>query len=107
MGRRHHREQQTGTPPVDFEIERTLAAAEEDSAVAEEPGAAQDVRCTCGSNEFVLEAYVHVVDGHAMELVEVETLSCPQCGREYEAIQAEDGRLLRGEFLGTVDLDEQ
>ena len=41
------------------------------------------------------------------EFVEVQTLSCPQCGKEYEAVQMEDGRVLRGEFLGTVDLDDE
>jgi len=100
---------------MDFELERTLAAAEEDEAFTpEEPGAgaqgaaATDERCTCGSSEFLLEAYLQVVDGRPRsELVEVETLTCPQCGKEYEAVQMEDGRVLRGEFLGHVDLDEE
>ncbi|HEY3448002.1 MAG TPA: hypothetical protein VGK67_16720 [Myxococcales bacterium] len=105
---------------MDFEFERTLAAAEEDEVAApasapapapdqaEGPSAATaDERCTCGSSEFLLEAYLQVVDGRPRsELVEVESLTCPQCGKEYEAVQMEDGRVLRGEFLGHVDLDD-
>ncbi|MGC4117840.1 MAG: hypothetical protein QM765_25455 [Myxococcales bacterium] len=108
---------------MDFEFERTLAAAEEDESVAPDqavglsggdgttgedaPTAAADERCTCGSSEFLLEAYLQVVDGRPRpELVEVESLTCPQCGKEYEAVQMEDGRVVRGEFLGHVDLDE-
>ncbi len=102
---------------MDFEFERTLAAAEEDGAAGLEEqaegappataAAAGDERCTCGSSELLLEAYLRVVDGRPhSELVEVETLTCPQCGKEYEAVQMEDGRVLRGELLGHVDLDE-
>lgn len=113
MGRRHGNRRSGGPPADTFEMERTLAAAEEDLAdgagdSATGPQVASDQSCSCGSNEFLLEAYLHVVDGRPKaELVEVETLSCPQCGREYEAIQVEDGRVLRGEFLGQVDLEEE
>lgn len=121
MGRRNDRGRGRGhgaSQPVEFEFERTLAAAEEDEAVAPAASdavagpeaatpAAADERCTCGSSEFLLEAYLQVVDGRPRpELVEVERLTCPQCGKEYEAVQMEDGRVVRGEFLGHVDLDE-
>ncbi len=106
MGRRNQRSSQGG-PPADFEFERSLAAAEEDAASSSlVEGAEGDARCTCGSSELLLQAYLRVVDGKPQELVDVETLSCPQCGKEYEAVQTEDGRVLRGEFLGTVDLDD-
>lgn len=105
MGRRNQRSQQ---PPGDtnpWERERTLADAESD---AETNGKATDVTCPCGSNEFLLEAYLQVVEGQARPRpVEVEQLTCPHCGREYEAVQAEDGRILRGEFLGYVELDDE
>jgi len=100
---------------MDFELERTLAAAEEDAQLApsdvagspQSAGSAQE-RCSCGSSEFLLEAYLHVVDGRPRsELVEVETLTCPQCGREYEAVQMEDGRILRGELQGQVSLEDE
>ena len=121
MGRRNDRGRSHGGPPANFEIERTLAAAEEDLAselpevdlagAGEGEGPAStsaDARCTCGSNEFLLEAYLRVVDGRpSTELVEVESLTCPQCGKEYEAVQMEDGRVLRGEFLGNVELDDE
>lgn len=113
MGRKHDRGRSHGQQPMSFDFERTLAAAEEDEAPAPAdergpvPAGEADARCTCGSNEFLLEAYLHVVDGRPRaELVEVETLSCPSCGKEYEAVQTEDGRILRGEFLGTVDLED-
>ena len=110
MGRRNRREQQPqgSTPPAAFEVERTLAAAEEDEGFSSAPAdPSADVKCQCGSSEFLLEAYLHVVDGRPRpDPVEVETLSCPQCGREYEAVQTEDGRVLRGEFLGNVELED-
>jgi hypothetical protein len=40
------------------------------------------------------------------EPVEVEALTCPECSREFEAIQGEGGRILRGDFLGYADLDD-
>jgi hypothetical protein len=107
MGRRNDRSPRPGAPRPDFEHERTLAAAEDDEASREQAGERGDTSCTCGSNEFLLEAYLHVVDGVPQsDLVEVETLSCPRCGREYEAVQAEDGRILRGEFVGEVELED-
>ncbi|MBI5547586.1 MAG: hypothetical protein HY901_27195 [Deltaproteobacteria bacterium] len=116
MGRRHGKGSSQGSPPSDFEFERTLAAAEEDGAAGGldaqgeggGPDAGTEACCTCGSNEFLLEAYLHVVDGRPrQELVEVETLSCPHCGKEYEAVQMEDGRILRGEFQGHVELEDE
>ena len=106
MGRRHSNRPQPGAQPQEpWEVERTLAAAEEDEREA--PNAEGITSCTCGSNELLLEAYLQVVDGRALPVpVELETLTCPQCGREYEAIQAEDGRILRGGLLGTVELDD-
>lgn len=58
-------------------------------------------RCSCGSQRFVLEAYLEIDSGVVnREPVEMEALTCPECGREYEPILAEDGRILRGEFRG-------
>ena len=81
--------------------ERTLAGAEE---------AARDAageRCACGSSRFVLEAYLEVDGGRIVpEPVEVEALTCPECGREYEPVLLTDGRVQRGEFLGYFEQDE-
>ena len=89
-----------------WESERTLADVEaerEEQPLLDEAG----LRCACGSEEFLLEAYLHVVGGVPRpEPVEVETLTCPECSREFEAIQGEGGRILRGDFLGYADLDE-
>ncbi|TMA24835.1 MAG: hypothetical protein E6J88_10535 [Deltaproteobacteria bacterium] len=71
--------------------ERTMAEAEQDAR--EQPGS--ETRCICGSQRFVLEAYL-----------EVEALTCPECGREYEPILTGNGRVLRGEFRGYFDDDE-
>jgi hypothetical protein len=91
-------------PTTDWDSERTLAAAEEEQAGAFDDAA--DTRCVCGGDEFLLEAYLHVVAGRARpEPVEVDRLTCPQCNREFEAITTEDGRFLRGEFLGYADAD--
>src|SRR5438105_274223 len=68
--------------------ERTMAEAEQDQ------GRQGEARCACGSRSFVLEAYLEVVDGKiAVEPVEVETLTCPDCGREYEPVLLGDGRI--------------
>ena len=40
------------------------------------------------------------------EPIEVEALTCPECGREYEPILTGNGRVLRGEFRGYFDDDE-
>lgn len=91
-------------PATDWESERTLAAAEEEAAGAFEDTA--DTRCVCGGDEFLLDAYLHVVAGRARPRpVEVDRLTCPQCNREFEAIATEDDRYLRGEFLGYADED--
>jgi hypothetical protein len=64
-------------------------------------------RCACGGEEFVLEAYLAVIRGRPQpEPLELEALTCPQCGREYEAIWLEDGRVTRGEFRGQGDVSD-
>lgn len=103
---RKKRRQPSSTPETDWFTERTLAdaeaAAEEDSEV----GNAAD-NCVCGSSEFLLEAYLHVVNGRIDPTpVEVELLTCPQCGREYEALLAENGGVLKGDYVGQADLDD-
>lgn len=110
---RRNRDRPAPQPP-DWEVERTLAAAEEDAAelaatqapeIDEAPGGAAVVTCACGGNEFLLQAYLHVVNGQPQqEMIEVEGLTCPQCGREYEAIPVAGGRVLRGDFVGYTDL---
>jgi len=107
MGRRHGRQQDQHRPAesFDWEGERTLAAAETEKEQI--PASVGDTNCPCGSNEFLLEAFLQVVDGRPVpQPVEVETITCPQCGREFEAVEAEDGRILRGEFIGYVEIDE-
>jgi hypothetical protein len=109
MGRRHDRRGRGESSGFagDAEFERTLAAAEEEAAQEGPTGpqsSAAVTRCACGSSEFLLEAYLHVVDGVPRpEPVEVESLTCPECGREYEAIMGESGRILRGDFIGYVE----
>ncbi|HCF58741.1 MAG TPA: hypothetical protein DFS52_12210 [Myxococcales bacterium] len=104
MARRHGDRRQGQPAATDWESERTLAPAESEAEAGfEEAG---DTRCICGADEFLLEAYLQVVAGKPVpQPVEVETLTCPQCGREFEAIATEDGRVLRGDFLGQVELD--
>lgn len=85
---------------IGFLGERTMADAEED-AREEQSGAGSETSCNCGSRRFVLEAYLEVDGGVPnREPIEVEALTCPECGREYEPILAGDGRILRGEFRG-------
>jgi hypothetical protein len=102
-------------PATDWSQERTMAQAEADlaesapAAAAPAPGGApaSDLVCPCGSREFLLEAFLHVVDGRMKPVpVDVESLTCPACGREFEAIQLEDGRVVRGEFRGYAELDD-
>lgn len=95
-------------PETDWSTERTLAASEADEGERDLGAAADgDARCACGSDEFLLEAYLHVVAGRPRpDFVEVETLTCPACSREYEAIQGEDGRILKGDFVGYAEEDE-
>lgn len=101
MGRRHGNRD---APPASWESERTLAAAEEE----ERAPPLGDTRCACGSGQFLLEAFMSVKDGVIAALpVEVESLTCPQCGREYEAVPGEGGRILRGDYLGQVDADQE
>jgi hypothetical protein len=117
MGRRNRERRNTAPPESDWDSERTLAAAEKDeaelqatqpAASEEGPGGAAVVTCACGANEFLLQAWLHVVDGQPLqEMVEVEGLTCPQCGREYEAIPIAGGRILRGDFVGYADLEEK
>ena len=83
------------------ERERTLAEVEQDAREGESG------RCACGSSRFVLEAYLEVENGRvAPEPVEVEALTCPECGREYEPVLLGGGRVQRGEFLGYFEDDE-
>lgn len=107
MGRkRHDRPRQPAAGH--FELERTLADAEADEAALSEAVEGEaDTRCICGHGEFVLEAFMHVIGGRLEPVpVEVEGLTCPECGREYEAVPAGDGRVLRGDFRGWADLDD-
>ncbi len=106
MARRPNRRE----PSQSWESERTLAAAEAEAAEAARATGPQTsaavTACACGSGEFVLEAYLHIVDGVPSPTpVEVEALTCPACNREYEAILGEGGRILRGDFLGFVEED--
>lgn len=104
MGRKRDRGQQG--PRDDSEFERTMADAEADLETGGDTSEASSV-CICGSNEFLLEAYLHVIDGRMRpEPVDVEGLTCPACGREYEAVMLDGGRIARGEFQGWADLDE-
>jgi hypothetical protein len=67
----------------------------------------QGERCACGSSRFVLEAYLEVEGGRVSpEPVEVEALTCPECGREYEPVLLTDGRVQRGDFLGYFEQDQ-
>jgi Zn finger protein HypA/HybF involved in hydrogenase expression len=84
------------------EGERTMAEAEQDAL--EQPGSS--TRCACGSERFVLEAYLEVEGGMPNpEPIEVEALTCPECGREYEPILTGNGSILRGEVRGYFDED--
>ena len=77
--------------------ERTMAEAEQDQGQS---------RCLCGGDTFVLEAYLEVQGGRlSAEPVEVETLTCPDCGREYEPIMLSGGRVARGQFIGFFEDD--
>lgn len=109
MARKNRDRQGGGGSRDDAPFERSLAAAEADVPAAEESAGSSDsdTRCICGSREFLLEAYLHVVDGVASpEPVEVETLTCPECGREFEAVQGESGKFLRGDLLGFAELED-
>jgi hypothetical protein len=107
MGRRGSRDRQ-GPPPSQWETERTLAAAEQDAGDADGHLPSQgDCVCACGNGELLLDAFLRVEGGVIdPEPIEVESLTCPECGREYEAIQVEGGRVARGELLGQTNLDE-
>jgi hypothetical protein len=83
-------------------LERNLPSVETANAAS-----ASSAKCACGSEEFLLEAYLAVISGRPQpEPVELESLTCPQCGREYEAIWLSDGRVARGEYRGQTDLDD-
>lgn len=109
MGRRGNKRSGHEPGQVDatnWETERTLADAEAD-AEFKEVGEGSEATCPCGSEEFLLQAFLHVVNGVPKpEPVDVEGLTCPQCGREFEAIQGENGRILRGDFVGYAELDD-
>ena len=86
--------------------ERTLADAEQD-ALEEQAAPAGGTRCACGSDRFVLEAYLEVNAGVPNpEPIEMEALTCPECGREYEPILA-GGKILRGEFRGFFEEEDE
>lgn len=96
MGRKRE-----GQGPTPWEGERTLADAEADTR----EGGVAPVRCMCGSETLVLQAFSEVVAGTlATKPIELESLTCPECGREYEPVELEDGRIGRGDYLGQVDL---
>ena len=105
------RRRENQAPPTDWETERTLEAAESEESFSETApvgGDAGPTACQCGSRELLLQAYFAVADGHlAREPLEVEGLTCPQCSREYEAVQLEDGRVVRGELVGFADVDDE
>lgn len=87
---------------IGFEGERTLADAEQDER---ESSQGSSTRCVCGSERFVLEAFLEVEGGTPNpEPIEVEALTCPECGREFEPVFA-NGRVLRGEFRGFFEDD--
>lgn len=105
MSKKHR---QHAPPPTAWETERSLADAEADHDLPrEQPQAdASGGSCLCGSDELLLQAYFAVKGGVlAASPLEVEGLTCPECGREFEAVQLEDGRVVRGEFVGFADLD--
>jgi len=83
-----------------------MAEAEQD-AREDRSAPGSETRCQCGSTRFVLEAYLEVDGGVPNpEPIEVEALTCPECGREYEPIFA-NGRIVRGEFRGYFEEDEE
>ena len=90
---------------ADAEAERRFEGEDGDvDAVAAE----DDRRCPCGHREFLLQAFMAVVDGRLQPVpVDVESLTCPECGREFEAVSLEDGQVVRGEYLGRTDLDDE
>ncbi len=106
MGRRR-RESGNHSDATDWASERTLADVEQeqqDQQRAGEQGQGTDTTCGCGASDFLLEAFLHVANGAIDPVpVEVGSLSCPDCGREYEAIRREDGRIVKGDFLGFVE----
>jgi len=108
MGRRGQSGRSGGaSTPSPWESERSLADAETEAEEFGEDAGGSPTTCPCGSEEFLLQAYVHIVNGQARPgFVEVETLTCPQCGREFEAAEGEENRILRGDFIGYADLDD-
>ena len=83
-----------------------MAEAEQD-ALEDRSAPGSETRCVCGSQRFVLEAYLEVDGGMPNpEPIEVEALTCPECGREYEPILTGNGRILRGEFRGYFDAED-
>src|SRR5512141_2538387 len=82
--------------------ERTMAEAEQDANESRD-----GTRCACGSQHFVLEAWLEVDLGRITpEPIEVEALTCPECGREYEPVLTADGGVTRGEFRGYFEEDD-
>ena len=94
-----------GMAAVDTGLPFADAAMTDPGATSLQPK--HSARCACGGEEFVLEAYLAVIRGRPRrEPLELESLTCPSCGREYEAIWLADGRVARGEFRGQTDVDE-
>jgi len=96
-----------------FEFERTMADAEAEERFAADDGEVDpsangdDRRCPCGHREFLLQAFMAVIDGRLQPVpIDVESLTCPACGREFEAVSLEDGQVVRGEYLGRTELDD-
>lgn len=105
MGRRTNKRvaKPSNSGAIAEDFTRTLADAEADEAYQD----VDDTACPCGSTEFLLEAYLHVSNGVAKpEPLEVEALTCPSCGREFDAVALGEGRFARGDFRGWTDVSD-
>jgi hypothetical protein len=102
------RTRESGSPPTDWESERTLEAAEVDAREARDGTSAEgETACTCGNRDLLLQGYFAVREGVlAREPLEVEGLTCPECGRAFEAVVLADGRISRGEFVGWAEVED-
>jgi hypothetical protein len=109
-GRQHGGRDSKGPENLDFSgFERTLADVEAEAREERHDGGhcADPSVCPCGSRTFALQAFLEVTDGRvATRPVETDSLTCPECGREYEPVELEDGRIVRGAYLGRVELDD-
>ncbi len=109
-GRQHGGKESRGAESFDFSgFERTLAdvEAEKQDERGESAPSSDPAVCPCGSRTFALQAFLEVTDGRVgTRPVETDSLTCPECGREYEPVQLDDGRIVRGAYLGRVDLND-